>query len=70
METPIWRISNDTAIAVQCAQGNYTNANSYDRIGGNARPIYYINNVTRRSRNDVWQQIVKDETLQWGNKMN
>ena len=72
IEKPIWDLCFDLAVAVECAQDNWTNVISFNDIAGSVKPIYYLNEDTRRMRDVAlaWRKIVQDEEKQWNSKIN
>ena len=69
-EKDISDLQGDLRLAVNCAHGNHTfkgdkTESNFESIPGDDKPIYYLNEETRRERHSLWQDIVrKDEEKQ------
>ena len=66
MDKPIWELHEDIQLAVQCAIGKSERAISIYNSSSRGLPIYYLNDVFRKRRHDLWQSIVKEEEEHWG----
>ncbi|KAL7462135.1 hypothetical protein ACHAXS_002528 [Conticribra weissflogii] len=62
MEMPIWDLSPDLKLAVDCAHGS-TNDQilDFNDAGSSNMPIYYMNKEVRKLRHQLWQRIVQEE---------
>jgi hypothetical protein len=71
MDKPIWELHEDLQLAVDCANEvarddvlPLTNSSS------SVLPIYYLNDVVRSRRHELWQTIVKEEEEYWRSAKN
>jgi hypothetical protein len=62
---PIWDIHEDITLAHYCNRGNYTDATPFSEITGSQKPIYYVNELNRLTRNRKWGKILHDEESWW-----
>ena len=55
--------SGDLMLAVTCAEGNHTKEaeRSFESVPGTSKPIYYLEEDTRRHRHNLWVDMVKKE---------
>ncbi len=65
---PVWEVSPDVKMAVDCAHGVRDEALDFNGTGSSVLPIYYLNDEVRNKRHQLWLQIVKAEEEHWSNR--
>jgi hypothetical protein len=65
---PVWEVSADVKLAVDCAHGQREYALDFNNTGSSVLPIYYLNDEVRHKRHHFWLSIVKEEEEHWNNR--
>ena len=65
---PMWEVSSDAKLAVDCAHGRSAEAQDFNETGSSVLPIYYLNDEVRNKRHQLWVDIVKEEEEHWSNR--
>ena len=65
---PMWEVSSDAKLAVDCAHGRRAEALGFNDTGSSVLPIYYLNDEVRNKRHQLWVDIVKEEEDHWSNR--
>jgi hypothetical protein len=65
---PVWEVSADVKLAVNCAHGQSDEALDFNETGSSVLPVYYLNDEVRNKRHQLWLQIVKEEEEHWSNR--
>jgi len=69
---PFQDLHDDILFAVTCAEGNHSARaeRSFTSILGASKPIYYLNEETRRARHTLWQDIARKDDAEQAAKNN
>mmetsp|Transcript_2515 Transcript_2515/g.5495 ORF Transcript_2515/g.5495 Transcript_2515/m.5495 type:complete len:894 (+) Transcript_2515:69-2750(+) len=62
MEMPLWDLSADLKLAVDCTHDSSNDqVLDFNNTGSSNMPIYYLNEKVRNARHQLWKKIVQDE---------
>ena len=57
MEKPVWDVSADVQLAVDCAHDKRDEAVRFSDAGS-ILPVYYLNSDVRNARHNLWQNVL------------
>jgi hypothetical protein len=71
MDLPMWEFSPELRYGVDCAKLGGDNDTAADALDFHLRmPVYYINNISRNARHQLWLNIVKEDEERFNSTYN